>query len=229
VICKITEGEKDIVYKIYHFPSTQTSDQYRNLQNLLEKYSSSRSGNTHALVPTSELSFIAHVQVNPSEERVIPASVQNTILESPVEFLSEDQMREEFVFTRHTREGSFRDFVLYFYEYKCAATGTYIKYKDLYNLEAAHIIPNSHRGPSHPKNGIALSRDMHWAFDKGFLTINDDYKIVVHSLVRSVSVLSPLAGKSLFLPSDKRAWPSDVALSYHRKHVFGIFEQSVDQ
>lgn len=67
------------------------------------------------------------------------------------------------------------------YKQKCAITGNVIQYKSFMNLEAAHIWPRSHKGLYLPSNGIALCRDMHWAFDKGMFTIGDDFKVIVHS------------------------------------------------
>ena len=61
---------------------------------------------------------------------------------------------------------SFRDFVMTGYKNKCAITGNVIRYGSFMNLEAAHIWPRSHKGLYLPSNGIALCRDMHWAFDK---------------------------------------------------------------
>lgn len=227
VIYKNVANENEILYKIYHFAALEMSDQYIRLGELLQKYSDG-SGGSHALVPVSELPFIRPQYLRIPEEKVIPQLVVEEALKTPFELIPEDQMKKEFEFTRFTREGSFRDLVLYFYEYKCAVTETFINYKDLYNLEAAHIIPDSHRGPAHPRNGIALSRDMHWSFDKGFFTINDDFAIVVHDKVRSVPVLSMLNGKKIFLPSDQRAWPSTLSLKYHRENIFGIFMSSVE-
>lgn len=64
-------------------------------------------------------------------------------------------------------------------------TGNVIQYKSFMNLEAAHIWPRSHKGLYLPSNGIALCRDMHWAFDKGMFTIGDDFKVIVHPDVES--------------------------------------------
>jgi len=209
-------------YKIYHFPAQKMSKEYKNLEQLLQSYSSSRSV-LHGRIPISNLPFIKPEELKISDKISIPDSVREAALNAPFQLITEDQMKREFVFTRHIRAGSFRDLTLFFYEYKCAVTGTYIQYKDLYNIEAAHIIPDSQKGPSHPKNGIALSRDMHWAFDKGFFSISPDYNIIIHEKVKSIPVLSSLDGKKIFLPSDERAWPSEISLNYHRKYIFGIF------
>ena len=76
----------------------------------------------------------------------------------------------------------FHDLVMNAYQYRCAVTGKVIRYKegnvDLFNLEAAHIKPQAHQGTFLPCNGIALCRDMHFAFDKGFFCISDDYEVL---------------------------------------------------
>lgn len=75
---------------------------------------------------------------------------------------------------------SFRDFIMVGYDNLCAITGMVIRYESYMNLEAAHIKPKSHGGLFLPNNGMALCRDLHWAFDKGFFTLDDDLKVVVH-------------------------------------------------
>ena len=69
------------------------------------------------------------------------------------------------------------------------------------NLEAAHIWPRSHKGLYLPSNGIALCRDMHWAFDKGMFTIGDDFKVIVHPDVES-DYLQQYNNKSLYIPEN---------------------------
>ena len=43
------------------------------------------------------------------------------------------------------------------------------------NVQAAHLWPDSWLGPLRPSNGILLSLDLHWAFDIGQFTIDNDY------------------------------------------------------
>lgn len=120
---------------------------------------------------------------------------------------------------------SFRDFVMVGYNNLCAITESVIKYSSFMNIEAAHIIPKSHGGSYIPSNGIAMSRDMHWAFDKGFFTISDDYKIVVHESVQS-DYLQMFNGKKIIIPSDPFFQPDKKSLKYHRDNIFGMFLNS---
>jgi len=117
---------------------------------------------------------------------------------------------------------SFRDFVMFGYESTCAVTDMVIRYDNLMNLEAAHIKPRSHGGLYQPNNGIALCRDIHWAFDKGFFTINDNFEVIVHERVTS-EWLYTYHGKQIRIPKDPFFRPAPDNLAYHRDNVFGLF------
>ncbi|PEJ34213.1 HNH endonuclease [Peribacillus butanolivorans] len=117
---------------------------------------------------------------------------------------------------------SFRDFTMAAYENKCAVTGNVIKYGRFLNLEAAHIRPKSHEGSFLPNNGLALSRDIHWSFDKGFFTLNANYTILVHPEVES-NFLKSFNGQHIFIPEDDFFKPSLDSIKYHKENVFGLF------
>jgi hypothetical protein len=117
---------------------------------------------------------------------------------------------------------SFRDFVMAGYESLCAVTGTVIRCDAYMNLEAAHIKPKSHGGSNMPNNGLALSRDMHWAFDKGFFTLDKEFKVVVHPKTTSEWLLS-FNGKPIRLPKDPFFRPAVDNIEYHSKNIYGMF------
>lgn len=117
---------------------------------------------------------------------------------------------------------SFRDFIMVGYRNLCAITGTVIKYDTYMNLEAAHIKPKSHGGLYLPNNGIALCRDFHWAFDKGFFTFDDDLRVVVHPKITS-EYLNRYNGKQIRIPQNSFFVPDLENVKYHRENVYGIF------
>ena len=117
---------------------------------------------------------------------------------------------------------SFRDFVMFGYKSLCAVTGMVIRYENYINLEAAHIKPKSHGGLFLPSNGIALCRDMHWAFDKGFFTLTKHFTICVHPKTTSDWLLS-YNGKEIFLPDDQFFRPAYENIEYHSEKVYGLF------
>lgn len=143
-------------------------------------------------------------------EAVVDSSVTNKIA------TSDTQIANLFTAT------SFRDFTMTAYNERCAVTGNVIKYGKFMNLEAAHIHPKSHGGLFLPSNGLALSRDIHWAFDKGFFTLNNDYTLQVHPHIES-DFLKDYHGKVIFIPENDFFKPSIESIEYHREHVYGLF------
>ena len=118
---------------------------------------------------------------------------------------------------------TFRDFVMAGYEHLCAITGTVIRYESYINLEAAHIKPKSHGGLLLPNNGMALSRDLHWAFDKGFFTLNENLEVIVHPNTTS-DFLRGFHGRKIRLPSNPFFIPDLKNVKYHNEVVFGLFK-----
>jgi hypothetical protein len=71
---------------------------------------------------------------------------------------------------------SFRDIVLSNYGFTCAVTGQRFRRGKMIEAEAAHIIGKDVLGTDDPRNGLALSRTVHWAFDDGLFTISAEYE-----------------------------------------------------
>lgn len=116
----------------------------------------------------------------------------------------------------------FRNFVQVGYQGHCAITGQVIRSGNFHNLQAAHIHPRSHEGLYTPSNGILMNRDMHWAFDVGCFTINDDYTIRVHPEVES-DYLKSFNGQDIFIPEQEFFRPLLENLHYHQNNIYGGF------
>lgn len=117
----------------------------------------------------------------------------------------------------------FRNFTQVGYENCCAVTGQIIRCGDFDNLQAAHIHPRSHGGLYTPNNGILMNRDMHWAFDTGCFTVNDNYTIRVHPLVES-EFLQSYNGQEIFIPAENFFRPNIDNLHYHQDNIYGSFQ-----
>lgn len=95
-------------------------------------------------------------------------------------------------------------------------------------LVGSHIIPWSKDKNFRldPSNGICLCSFHDKAFDKGFLTIDDDYKISVTTrITEDVALSEPLKnlnGKLIRLPKVGR--PNKEHLAYHRTNIFDNFK-----
>lgn len=80
---------------------------------------------------------------------------------------------------RIARSRAFRKLVVAAYENACAVCGSGLVHPDgRSELEAAHVIPRGSAGADDVRNGLALCRQHHWAFDNQIIGLNPDRKIV---------------------------------------------------
>lgn len=113
---------------------------------------------------------------------------------------------------QNVRNPAFRRVVLEAYDYRCAATGTRIILPDeSVMVQAAHIEPFAVAGNDDPRNGLALTPDMHWAMDKNVIAPTPDYtwkvsKEIDQRLAENRPLLD-LQGAKVILPREKQYWP----------------------
>jgi len=86
----------------------------------------------------------------------------------------------EFLYKPRLGQGAFRVLVTDNYSRRCSISGE----KTLPVLEAAHIRPYDRSGPHEVSNGLLLRSDLHKLFDKGYLTVTNDYRIEVSSRIK---------------------------------------------
>jgi len=80
------------------------------------------------------------------------------------------------------RDARFRVQVVCRYHHTCALTGYRIMTDDGATLvEAAHIEPFATSRNDDIHNGLALSRNAHWAFDQGLWSVDPECRILVTS------------------------------------------------
>lgn len=107
------------------------------------------------------------------------------------------------------------------YKNTCAITGlSVVNGGGWTEAEAAHIRPVAQAGPDSVRNALLLSRTVHALFDRGFLTISDDYKIIAHpTLPKPMLQMVRENHRLAVIPSDAdRPHPS--FLRWHRERVF---------
>ncbi|WP_019989702.1 HNH endonuclease [Rudanella lutea] len=125
----------------------------------------------------------------------------------------------------YTREAVFRREVVRIYDDTCCVTGARVSGPFSFSMvDACHIIPFYKTFNNHPTNGIALCPNLHRAFDKGAISIDNDYRVIVsRTFVENESSaysLKALAGNPIELPKDERFLPDREAFAWHREHVF---------
>lgn len=106
-------------------------------------------------------------------------------------------------------QGAFRVIVTDAYNRRCSVTGE----KTLPVLDAAHIKPFSSNGPNTTNNGLLLRTDIHKLFDKGYITVNDEYIVEVSKRLNedygNGKIYYDFHGKKLFnIPENKNDIPA---------------------
>jgi HNH endonuclease len=146
-------------------------------------------------------------------------------LEQWTPFVAED--RAVYKISRQKRDAAFRAIVLENYGHTCAVTGQRFYSPRYVEADGAHIIGKEVRGTDDPRNGIALSKSAHWAFDRGILTISDQYEVVVNPRISNASVSKfpalEIDRRKILLPEDELYWPHPDALAWHKQEVFDRF------
>ena len=90
-------------------------------------------------------------------------------------------------------------------------------------VDACHIVPFSISNDDTIRNGISLSPTLHRAFDRGLISISEDYKVIVSPLVRddrSADALTYHDGHPILTPNHTAYLPSQDNLAWHRGEVF---------
>ena len=125
------------------------------------------------------------------------------------------------------REARFRiEVVVIAYKHTCALTGYRMTTIDMESIvDAAHIHEFRDSRNNDPRNGLALSKNAHWQFDRGLWSITDDYRVIINRekfIEEGVpgQKLADFEGHRLFLPGDPRYWPEQTHLSWHRERRF---------
>jgi putative restriction endonuclease len=122
------------------------------------------------------------------------------------------------------RDARFRiEVVLIAYRHACALTGYRMTTLGMESIvDAAHIHEFKDSRNNDPRNGLALSKNAHWQFDRGLWSLNDDYKVIVNKekfIEEGVAGqrLADFEGRRIFLPSEPKYWPERDYLGWHRK------------
>ena len=131
---------------------------------------------------------------------------------------------------RRIRSDRFRTGVIGAYDSRCAVSGIGLVHRDRngqlqYEVEAAHIIPVAANGSDVIANGLALSRTLHWAFDRGMIWVDRELRVGLTPITCSDQRnewLRQFAGVRLQVPRGANLMPGADALRWHAEHVAGV-------
>ncbi|EAW35205.1 HNH endonuclease [Lyngbya sp. PCC 8106] len=147
--------------------------------------------------------------------------LQNQLRASGGKVYSREEVEQEDKQTAIVRDGAFRRIVTNAYDYRCSFCGL----KILNNLEnivdGAHIKPFSQFYDDKINNGLSLCKNHHWAFDRFWFTINDDYTLEIADTLYEDSpdtpTLKTFEGRQIYLPNREDYYPRLDALAWHRQ------------
>ncbi|MFZ3135775.1 MAG: HNH endonuclease [Thermodesulfovibrionales bacterium] len=117
----------------------------------------------------------------------------------------------------------FRLAVLAAYNFSCCITG--LSVPDL--LVAGHIVPwaQDKKNRLNPRNGLCLNALHDKAFDKGFITISSDHKIILSKRIKSILrndatmlFFKKFENNKILMPN--RFLPDSKFIDFHRQHIF---------
>lgn len=90
-------------------------------------------------------------------------------------------------------------------------------------IDACHIVPFSESYDDTVTNGIALCPNLHRAFDRGLIGVDENYKVVVSKSFREDETsysIKGLEGKVIRLPQLKNYYPLKKNFEWHIKNIF---------
>ena len=169
----------------------------------------------HAVLTTPDYSYLTKIKTQILQES--KQAYQDRLTQIQKELDNEGFQEEVFV-----RGGIFKKEVPKIYNYTCCISGLRIDAGDNISMvDACHIIPFSESFNDTISNGLALCPNLHRALDRGLLSINEDYKVIVNKNFSEPNLsaynIKQFEGKEIRLPLNEHHHPSFESLDYHRK------------
>lgn len=123
------------------------------------------------------------------------------------------------------RKGLFKREVPKIYNNTFAISGLWIDaLTNISMIDACHIVPFSEGYDDTLTNGIALCPNLHRAFDRGLISISDNYQVLINKNFiesRSIYNISQFEGKQIRLPNQTKFYPDINNIKKHRER-FGF-------
>ncbi|MBD2132595.1 HNH endonuclease [Sphaerospermopsis sp. FACHB-1094] len=120
------------------------------------------------------------------------------------------------------RDTAFRKLVVSTYNHTCALCGMQVLDNIGQNIvDGSHIMPFSQFYDDRINNGISLCKNHHWAFDRFWFTLDDDYTIIVDNKLQEKSPnakpIQEYRGDTIILPNQSQYYPRVDAIGWHRQ------------
>jgi len=119
------------------------------------------------------------------------------------------------------RTQAFARIIKQVYDYRCAACGIRVIFRDLALVDACHLIPFSESFNDHPTNGISLCKNHHWALDRLLISpIERNGRLVwqpspvLDERIDGQRSLVQLDGKRVLIPGERRFYPAEESIAW---------------
>lgn len=135
--------------------------------------------------------------------------------------LKSDSFEEE----KYLRSNIFKRQIPIVYENACAISGLQINATfNVSLIDACHIIPFSNSYNDTITNGISLTPTLHRAFDRGLISIDNNYCVIIsdkfnENNIESKYSINQFNGKEIKLPKNKEFYPNLDNLKWHRNNI----------
>jgi putative restriction endonuclease len=136
--------------------------------------------------------------------------------------MEQDRRIIEQLVLRPFRDRAFSAAVKTAYHDTCAMTGLkIINGGGRSEVQAAHIRPVELRGPDSVRNGLALSATVHWMFDRGLVSVDEDFGLLL-ARDRVPDTVGRIlnADRKLWLPGRADSQPHQQFLEFHRREIY---------
>lgn len=139
------------------------------------------------------------------------------------ELFDQEQKKVESRSKKVARSNAFQSRVKVIYKFTCCVCKIALKsLEDHFELDAAHIIPKQQMGSDDARNGLALCKRHHWAYDRGLFGIKEGWEVYVPEKVLRIPqnlILKELVDTKIMEPTIPALKPHPKALEWHRKNV----------
>lgn len=133
------------------------------------------------------------------------------------------QQNEEEIFLRGSL---FKREVPKIYNYTCCISGMKIAATiSVSMIDACHIVPFGLSYDDTITNGIALCPNLHRAFDRGLISIDNNYNVIVSKAFKEDETnysIRIFDNQKIILPKQEMFYPLVENLNWHRKNIFKV-------
>ncbi len=137
------------------------------------------------------------------------------LLEIRKELDAEEFQEEVFI-----RSNVFKKEIPKIYNFTCCISGLRIDaIENISMIDACHIIPFAESYNDTISNGIALCPNLHRAYDRGLISIDENFKVIINKNFsepfRSVYNIKQFENVKIILPMNISHFPSNDSIKYH--------------